>query len=315
MNYVELGKTNLLVSRLCFGALTIGPLQANLPPSEGGKVIAKALSLGVNFIDTAELYQTYDHIRHALTDVDKQVIIASKSYAYDWHGMRRSLDLARKKLNRDCIEIFLLHEQESLLTIKGHREALNFLVSAKGKGLVKAVGLSTHSVQGVLAAADLPEIDVIHPIINLQGLGIMDGTITEMLAAIKVAWDKGIGVYSMKPLGGGNLISQAEKALHFVFSHPHIHAVAVGMQSMAEVEANVSICNGNPVAEESSKKISLQKRSLHVETWCSGCGSCISHCKYGALKIGSNRVVVKQKKCMLCGYCGSACPNFCIKII
>ncbi|HPT83566.1 MAG TPA: aldo/keto reductase, partial [Limnochordia bacterium] len=41
MKYTELGQTGLTVSRLCFGALTIGPLQRNLAPAEGSEVLLR----------------------------------------------------------------------------------------------------------------------------------------------------------------------------------------------------------------------------------------------------------------------------------
>ena len=66
MEYHKLGQTPFMVSRICFGALTMGPLGANLSPAEGAKVLRKALELGVNFIDTAQYYQTYPHIAAAL---------------------------------------------------------------------------------------------------------------------------------------------------------------------------------------------------------------------------------------------------------
>ncbi|NLA85515.1 MAG: aldo/keto reductase, partial [Clostridiales bacterium] len=66
MEYRELGHTGLMVSRLCFGGLVIGPLQKDMSVEEGGEVIAEALRLGVNFIDTADLYDTYRHIKRAM---------------------------------------------------------------------------------------------------------------------------------------------------------------------------------------------------------------------------------------------------------
>ena len=59
MQYTTLGKTDIEVSRLCLGALTMGPLQAGLSPNEGGEIIAAAVGLGINFVDTAQLYRTY----------------------------------------------------------------------------------------------------------------------------------------------------------------------------------------------------------------------------------------------------------------
>ena len=52
------------------------------------------------------------------------------------------------------------------------------------------------------------EIEIIHPIVNKEGIGIQDGNIEDMLTAIEKAYNKGKGIYGMKPLGGGHLINQ-----------------------------------------------------------------------------------------------------------
>ncbi|MCG8403334.1 MAG: aldo/keto reductase, partial [Firmicutes bacterium] len=241
MKYIELGNTGIKVSRLCFGGLVIGPLQAGLPAQAGAKVIRKALELGVNFIDTAELYETYPHIREAVKGLKKQPVIATKSYAYSARGAKNSLEKARRELDLDVIDIFLMHEQESRLTLKGHREALEYYLSAREKGMIKAVGVSTHNIEVVEACVSIPEIEVIHPLINIKGLGIGDGTIERMLASVSKAFDCGKGIYSMKPLGGGNLLGSFAESMKFVLELPFIHSIAVGMQSVEEVINNVNI--------------------------------------------------------------------------
>ncbi|MFZ5754869.1 MAG: aldo/keto reductase, partial [Bacillota bacterium] len=134
MEYQLLGHTGLKVSRLCFGSLTMGPLQANLSIKQGAALLRYAFELGVNFIDTAKLYRTYPYIKEALRGWDAPVIIASKSYDYTWEGMQRSVEEARLAIDRDYLDIFLLHEQESELTLEGHRPALEYLWEAKAKG-------------------------------------------------------------------------------------------------------------------------------------------------------------------------------------
>ncbi|WHH60185.1 aldo/keto reductase [Petroclostridium sp. X23] len=315
MEYVALGKTGLKVSRLCFGGLTVGPLQANLPVMKAAEVILEAFRQGVNFIDTAELYQTYPHIAAALKTWDKEVIISTKTYAYDRNGAAKSLDKAQRELNRDVIDIFMLHEQESEWTLKGHREALEYFLECKEKGIVKAVGISTHHIAAVKAACLMGEIDVIHPIVNHRGLGIVDGSIGEMLRAIEAAYDKGIGIYAMKPLGGGNLINQFEECLDYVLSIPCIHSIALGMQSVEEVIANVSYFEDRNVKPEVVERLRTKKRSLHIDEWCEGCGDCLPACKHGAIYIEDGKLRVTAEKCILCGYCGSKCKNFAIKIV
>lgn len=315
MQYRVLGRTGIKVSRLCFGALTIGPLQASLPIAEGAKVIRRALELGVNFIDTAELYRTYPYIREAIKGFGRDVVIVSKCYAYTYQGMRESVEKALTELDRDYIDIFMLHEQESILTIRGHWEAVEYLLEAKKKGTVRAVGISTHHVEGVLGAAAVPEIDVIHPLINVAGIGIKGGGTKDMLRAIRIAAGAGKGLYAMKALGGGNLLDRSEEAFKFILSIPELASVAVGMSTTDEVEYNTRLFGGRPIPRSLKSMVKRRPRRLHIEEWCRGCGKCIEKCPSGALSLSGGKVTVDRSLCTLCGYCGAACPEFSIKVI
>lgn len=314
MEYVELGQTGLRVSKLCFGALTIGPLQRGLSPKEGSQILLRALELGVNFIDTAELYETYEHIRLALEAFNskEQIVVATKSYAFSREGMLRSLDEAQKGLGLDVIPLFLLHEQESSHTLRGHWPALEVLWEAKKAGRVQAVGISTHHVQGVQAASAIPEIDVISPLINLTGIGIQGGNRDQMLAAISEAAQAGKGIYAMKPLGGGHLLKDWSQALDYLLQISEIHSIAVGMKNFDEVEHNVGYFKGR--RDLPSPKVST--RRLHIDEWCLGCGQCVDACPNGALEIRDGKAVVAfREQCVFCGYCGASCPEFAIKVI
>lgn len=315
MNYRELGNTKLKVSRLCFGSLTISPLQANLDIPAGAEVITKALDRGINFIDTAELYQNYAYIKKALVGRRQQVILSTKCYAYDKAGAEKSLQKALKELDTDYIDIFSLHEQESEHTIKGHYEAIEYFLKAKEKGIIRSFGISTHTVAAVKASLKYKEIEVLHPIINKAGLGITDGSIENMLSAVEAARKRGKGIFSMKPLGGGNLLKNASECFDFVLQNPNIDSIAVGMQNTEEVECNIRIFEGKEVPESLKAALSAKKRKLLVDFWCTGCGRCAAKCGQKAIAIEENKAKVNIEKCVLCGYCSAHCPDFCLKII
>lgn len=315
MEYRYLGNSGLLVSRLCFGSLTMGPLQAKLPITEGAELLREAFDRGINFVDTAELYDNYEYIKHAVKSGRDKITISAKSYAYSNATAETSLQKAMKEIDTDYIDIFSLHEQESEHTIRGHYEALEYFIKAKEKGYIRAVGISTHNIAAVEAALRYPEIQVIHPIINIAGLGIIDGSKEEMLQAIENAAKAGKGIYSMKVLGGGNLIHSAKECFDFILSNQNIHAVAVGMQSKAEIINNIAVFEGLEAPEDIKNHISNTKRRLLIDSWCSGCGTCTKKCQQKALNIIDGKAQVNFEKCVLCGYCSAYCKEFCIKII
>lgn len=78
---------------------------------------------------------------------------------------------------------------------------------------MKHFGISTHYVKAVRDSLKYPEIEVIHPIFNFKGIGIVDGTIDQMIEAVKEAYQRGKGIFAMKIFGGGNLLSDFKKLL------------------------------------------------------------------------------------------------------
>ncbi len=312
MEYVTLGNTGLVVSRLCFGTLTLGPLQNNLAPSEGGELLQKAFAAGVNFLDTAQLYKTYPHIRDGLRRSGADAVISSKTYAYTADQAEEAVEEARSALDRDVIDIFLLHEQESEHTLRGHAPALERLYTEKALGRIRAVGLSTHAVAGVRAAI-AARLDIVHPILNLAGLGILDGGRQDMEVAVRAADNAGLGVYLMKALGGGNLYARAEEALAYALSSGH--SVAIGMKRELELMANLHFLREGVFPESDWQELRGQRRRLMIEDHCEGCGRCLTACKAGALTLENGQAVCDARRCLLCGYCSTACAQFCIKMV
>ncbi len=311
MQYSPLGSTGLTVSKLCFGTLTIGPLQRSFSPSVGGRILAAALERGINLVDTAQLYRTYEHIAWALKSTDCEPVVVSKSYAYTAKDMEAAVLEARQHLGEHIPLVFLLHEQESEHTLRGHWPALEYLLQAQTKGMVQGIGISTHYIRAVEAAAALPEIQVISPLINRSGVGIVDGSRDEMLAACQTAVAQGKTLFAMKPLGGGHLMAQRRLALQYLRDQSWLTSTAVGMKSEQEVAYNVALFSGECVDEGFVEF----DRVLHVDSWCTGCAACERACAQQAIRVRQGRAVNDPDRCVFCGYCGAACPEFAIKVI
>lgn len=310
-----LGKTGISVSKLCFGSLTMSSFQADLSIEEGANLIVQAFNQGVNFIDTAEIYDNYDYIKKALEVIPREeLVIATKAYSYNYDTAMSSLEQALDGLGTDYIDIFLLHEQESEHTLRGHREALETFYAQKQEGTIRATGISSHFVRCIEAAKDIEEIEVIHPILNIEGIGIQDGTVEEMIQSIKSIREKGVGVYSMKSLGGGHLIARNKEALEWINSLDFIDSVAVGMQSIEEVNFNCDFFMNNNEDNYLLNKLKTRERRLIVEDYCRGCGACVERCKNDGIKLVDGQATPTEN-CILCGYCATVCPDFCIKVI
>lgn len=316
MKYHSLGKTDIQISELCYGALPIGPLQADFPVDKAAEIIRYSLEQGVNFIDTAQRYQTYPHIRKALEGYSRPVVIASKSWAVSYEDMQKALDEARESLGRDTIDIFHLHAARVGADVFVERKgALDCLCDAKAKGAIRAVGISTHSVQTVRLAADVPEIDVVFPLVNLLGVGILEGTREEMVDAIRLAADKGKGIYLMKIMAGGHLADRFEEAWSFARTIPGVASIAVGMLTRAEVDANVASIEGRPVSKELRAQVGKKGKKLQVLDMCKGCGECEKNCPNHAITVKDGKAVVDPELCILCGYCVPHCPQFALRLI
>jgi len=314
MEKVRLGARGPWVTRLLFGTLTMGPLQRNLPVEAGAALLCHAAERGAGFADTAEYYGTYPYIKEALRRYP-DLVVCTKSYAYDIDGAKRSVENAQEGIGREYIDIFLLHEQESAHTLRGHAGAFEYYCRLRDEGVIGAAGISTHYVAATRAAASWPELDVVFPIVNEAGLGIADGTRADMERAILSAHANGRGVLAMKALGGGHLIDRRESALAYALNLPGVDAVAVGMQSEAEIDYNIALFEGRIPDEDCAKDSAAAPRRLIVQDWCAGCGGCAARCGHKALSLEGGKAVVNAERCVRCGYCAAACPESCLKVI
>jgi predicted aldo/keto reductase-like oxidoreductase len=313
---VNIGTTGISVTELCHGTLIIGNLQANMSPEEGGAAIRKSYEMGVNFYDTAQGYGTYPHLAAGLKGISRdKIVIASKSHSRSYEETKKAVDECLRELSLERVDIFHLHLVPSADDLKSRQGALECLVDYKNRGLVGAIGASTHTVAGVRVINAEPVFDVVFPVLNQHGLGIIDGNLEDMLAALEESKQKGKFVYAMKPLGGGHLHEKVVESLNYLRELPVCDAVACGMKDAAEVEMNVAIFNDREVPEDVKRRVHSVSRRLIVYDRCIGCGLCVEECDQGAITIVDDKAVVDNSKCIICGYCAAVCPEYVIRVV
>jgi uncharacterized Fe-S center protein len=87
------------------------------------------------------------------------------------------------------------------------------------------------------------------------------------------------------------------------------------MQSQAEIDMNIALFSGQPISPADWSAARARQRRLIVSDGCTGCGSCVSRCAGGALFLAEGKVHVQTERCILCGYCATACRDFVLKVI
>lgn len=306
-----LGNTGLEVTEIGFGVLTVGNTQLNLSIDEGSSVLRYALERGINFLDTAQYYETYPYIKKALKGTNFDPVIASKCLDVTYKDMIFAVEEARKEIDRDVIDIFLLHEVRGEDDFKIRSGAWEALQESKAKGIIKNIGISTHHVDVAELCSEISDLDVLFPLINFKSLGIRhynnQGKKEDMAAAIEKASSKGIGVFAMKAFGGGNLTGNYIEALDYVTKMKGVDSTMIGFGYHSEIDQIFDYCDGL-LSKDFTPDISKKKINIDMGD-CEGCGICIERCPNKAIAMSNKNIaVVDHDICLTCGYCAPVCP-------
>lgn len=238
---MKLGASKIEVSRLGFGTGTKGwKGSSNQTRGLGLQGLADLLRAaydnGVTFWDSADMYGSHAHIGKALKGIAREKItIQTKSMAKTADEMRADVERFRKELSTDYIDIVLLH-----CTMEGdwnarRRGAMDYLVEAKQKGLIRAHGVSCHTLDALKTAAAEPWVDVDFARINPEKV-LMDADPETVKSVLREMKKKGKGVIGMKILGEGKLRSRADEMLKYALELDCIDAFVIGIENRSEFD-------------------------------------------------------------------------------
>lgn len=153
MKYVQLGNSEINVSQLCVGCMSFGRPsedfhQWTLNPQETETIIRKALDLGINFFDTANVYShgtSEEYLGQALKKniARDKAVIATKVYFNEGHlskeAINSEIDSSLKRLGTNYVDLYIIHRFDYDTSIEETMEALDGLVKS---GKVRALGAS-----------------------------------------------------------------------------------------------------------------------------------------------------------------------------
>jgi 1-deoxyxylulose-5-phosphate synthase len=249
---VRLGKNGLSVSRVAFGTGSAGwkkeSNQTRLGIKKFVELAQYGYDKGIRFFDTADMYGSHTYVREALKVIPRdKVTILTKVMTYDQEGWYKTepfpvtLDRFRKEIGTEYFDIFLMHCMTNGQWPAEYKKYMDALSEAKGKGIIRQVGISCHDLDALTEAANNPWVDVILARINHQGAK-MDGTPEKIMKVLETARLNGKGIIGMKVFGMGDLIKddEREKSLNYVIRSGNVHCMTLGLESKEQVDDAVS---------------------------------------------------------------------------
>jgi aryl-alcohol dehydrogenase-like predicted oxidoreductase len=247
---VPLGNTKLNVSRFCLGTgMSGGNRESNhtrMGKEKFEGLIRGAHERGVRLYDLADLYGTHPYVMPALKGIPRdQYGIVSKIW---WapggipEKERPDADVVvlrfLKEVGTDYLDLVLLHCVTSPKWPEELRRQMDLMEGLKQKGLIRAHGVSCHSLAALEAAAAEPWVDSVHTRINPFGLR-MDDKPEKVVPVLRKLHAAGKGVVGMKLIGEGQLRNFPEKrdeSARFVLGLGCVDVLNVGFEKVEEID-------------------------------------------------------------------------------
>ena len=312
MDKVRLGKTNLEVNKIGFGALPIQ--RRNMDDSIA--ILNKAYDSGIDFYDTARFYtDSEEKLGKAFEDVRSEIYIASKTAAETPEDFWNDLETSLKELRTDYLDLYQ-HHNISFCPKEGD-DLAKAMQEAKEEGLIRHIGITTHKITIAHEALDSGLYETLqYPFSYLSG--------REELELVEKCKNLDVGFIAMKAMGGG-LLKNAKASFAFMNQFSNVLPIW-GIQHMSELEEFLSFPH-DLIIDESLKQFVEQDKEELGDNFCRGCGYCmpcpedinISLCARMSLWIRrfptepnmderTQKIMEGTKDCIECYACVDKCP-------
>lgn len=238
---IKLGNTGLTVSRMAIGTGTNGwGKNSNQSRALGIKGLSGLLQagtdLGVIFWDSADQYGTHPHLKEALKHVPREkVVILTKTHASSEKEMKEDIDRFRMELGVDYIDIILLHMMTSRIWPEQKAGAMNAISRAREDGIVKAHGVSCHTLEALKTASETDWVQIDLARINYEGV-IMDSKLPVVIEILKKMKNSGKAVMGMKIIGAGQMSDRVDKCLQYILAQDFVDCFTIGVENYEQLK-------------------------------------------------------------------------------
>ncbi len=210
-------------------------------------VIEHAYDKGIRNFDLADTYGTHPIMAEALKKMNRdELMLTSKIWVRDGGIPEKErpdadkvVDRFRKELNTDYIDLVQIHCMVDENWTETQKRQMDILENLKAKGIIRAHGVSVHSLNAMKDAVKSPWVDIIHVRINPYGIAMDKPEPEEVVDVIHQLHESGKGIIGMKLIGNGKLRDDSEKidnALRFVLGLRSVDMMIVGFETTGQID-------------------------------------------------------------------------------
>jgi aryl-alcohol dehydrogenase (NADP+) len=218
MDYVRLGASGLKVSRICLGCMSFGSgFNWMLPEEPSFAIVRKALDLGINFFDTADVYsrgeseQILGRALKAFGVARENVVVATKVYSPMGPGpndrglsrkhVMHSIDESLRRLGTDYVDLYQIHRFDLETPVEETLEALTDVIKAGKARYIGASTMAAYQFAKLLYRADQLHLARFVSMQNNYSLLYRE----EEREMVPLCREEGVGLIPYSPIGGGLL--------------------------------------------------------------------------------------------------------------
>lgn len=244
---VPLGKALKVCRISCGTGMRGGGRQTNqtrLGKEKFEALLRHAYGQGIRQFDMGDMYGTHPYVGRVLKGKPRDGLqLISKIWVLRGGLPEKERPLAGvlvkrflKELQTDYIDVLQIHCMTSPNWPQEQHRQMDAMAKLKEKGLIRAHGVSIHSLDALKAAAEEPWVDVIHARVNQYRMRT-DGPMEQVVPVLKKAHAAGKGIIGMKLIGEGTFDpEQRKKTLKFVMGLGCVDAMTVGFEKPGEID-------------------------------------------------------------------------------
>jgi predicted aldo/keto reductase-like oxidoreductase len=246
---VSLGKSGIKTTLTGMGTgFTGGNRSSNITRSGVAEsLIRYAYEKGIRYFDCADSYGTHSFTKDALKSFPRESYTIGTKIWVEQGGIPELerpdanivIDRFRKELNTEYIDLVQIHCMTTHDWTDKQKRQMDILENLKAKKVIRAHGVSVHSLEAMEAAAESPWVDVVHVRINPYGETMDRKNPGDVIPIIEKLHNSGKGVIGMKLIGNGKFRSDPEKieaSLKYVLGLGTVDLIIIGFEQPGQID-------------------------------------------------------------------------------